>query len=34
MKNAHALYKSLGFIEIPLYRHNPVAGAAFLELIL
>jgi putative acetyltransferase len=34
MKSAHALYESLGFREIPSYRHNPVAGTVFLQLTL
>ena len=28
------LYVSLGFVEIPPYRPNPIAGAAFFELVL
>ncbi len=34
MKSAHALYESLGFREIPSYRHNPIVGTSFLELTL
>ncbi|MGE0128525.1 MAG: GNAT family N-acetyltransferase [Blastocatellales bacterium] len=34
MKSAQALYESLGFREIPPYRHNPIVGTSFLELIL
>lgn len=32
MTEAAALYRSLGFREIPPYRHNPIAGARFFEL--
>jgi len=32
MKEAIALYRSLGFYEIPAYTHNPLSGAVFLEL--
>jgi ribosomal protein S18 acetylase RimI-like enzyme len=34
MKRAQELYESLGFRQIPAYRHNPIAGTSFLELIL
>ncbi len=32
MKEARALYMSLGFKKISPYRHNPIEGAEFLEL--
>jgi putative acetyltransferase len=32
MEIAHQLYKSLGFVEIGPYRHNPIEGVLYLEL--
>lgn len=32
MEAANRLYKSLGFVEIEPYRHNPIKGAIYLEL--
>jgi hypothetical protein len=32
MKEAHRLYRSLGFAEISPYQKNPIAGALFFEL--
>lgn len=34
MKAAQQLYVSLGFRETAPYRHNPIAGTSFLELVL
>jgi len=34
MREAMQLYESLGFVDIPAYRFNPVAGSRFMELIL
>lgn len=31
MQAAIALYRSMGFVDIPPYAHNPVEGALFLE---
>ena len=32
MTQAIPLYQSLGFVEIPPYRYNPIAGSKFMEL--
>ena len=32
MAAARDLYRSLGFVPVPPYRHNPMAGAEFMEL--
>lgn len=32
MREAHALYRAIGFREIPSYQKNPVSGALFFEL--
>lgn len=34
MNEAIALYLSYGFCEIPPYRHNPIQGARFFELLI
>jgi len=34
MVEARAMYATIGFREIPSYRFNPIAGTAFLELML
>lgn len=34
MQTAVALYRAQGFREIPPYRHNPIPGALYMELIL
>ncbi len=32
MQAAQALYRSLGFREVPAYRHNPIGGTVFMEI--
>ncbi len=32
MTEAIPLYRSLGFVEIPPYRYNPISGSKFMEL--
>ncbi len=32
MTDAVALYRRLGFVDIPAYRQNPIAGALYMEL--
>ena len=34
MQDAHKLYRTLGFREIPSYQQNPIPGALFFELAL
>lgn len=34
MEAARALYEDLGFVEIPPYYHNPIAGAHYLRALL
>jgi ribosomal protein S18 acetylase RimI-like enzyme len=34
MAEAHKLYRTLGFLEIPPYQKDPIPGALFLELVL
>lgn len=34
MESARALYEDLGFVEIPPYYHNPIAGAHYLKVTL
>jgi len=32
MRAGSAVYRSLGFVEIEPYRHNPIEGALYMEL--
>ncbi len=32
MESARALYEDLGFVEVPPYYHNPIAGAHYLKI--
>lgn len=34
METARALYQEMGFVEIPPYYHNPIAGAHYLKAVL
>lgn len=34
LHEATALYRSLGIVEIPPYRFNPLSDAVFMELVL
>jgi GNAT superfamily N-acetyltransferase len=34
MTTAMALYESLGFVDVPPYRYNPIAGSRYMELTL
>ena len=34
MESARALYRELGFVDIPPYYHNPLAGAHYLKAVL
>ncbi len=31
METARALYRDLGFVEIPPYYHNPISGSHYLK---
>jgi ribosomal protein S18 acetylase RimI-like enzyme len=31
MESARALYEDLGFVEVPPYYHNPIAGSHYLK---
>ncbi len=34
MESARALYRELGFVDVPPYYHNPLAGAHYLKVVL